>query len=137
MAKQPDGPFRSTPAGRKKIPRKSSKDKGHLFWGVHPVIEALKKSPANIEEILLEKKPGTRTAEIIALAEKRKINIRYDKAFFREGVVFEGERHQGVAARIAFPYVDLSGLLAGMAKEDHTPFILARNSRYSLTRISG
>lgn len=128
MARQPACRFRSTSAGRKKYPLRSSKGKDQLFWGIHPVLEALRTSPGSIKEIILERKTGPRLEKITDLATKHNIALRHDRKIFQKDGLVGAERHQGVAARLSFPYVDLPGMLDGAAEDGNPPFILALDS---------
>jgi len=128
MAKQPADHFKSGPPKNKINHRHSQKSKTQFFWGIHSVLEALRAYPASIQEIILEKEPGMRIQGIVDLAEEMNVAVRYDRAFFQKEGAISSERHQGVAARISFPYIDFASLLAGLKQESDKPFILILDS---------
>jgi 23S rRNA (guanosine2251-2'-O)-methyltransferase len=128
MAKQSADRIKSGHSKQKKSHRRSRNGKVQLFWGIHPVLEALLTSPASVKEVILEKKSGARIQEIVDLAEEKKIGVRYDKTVFQKAEIVGGERHQGVAALIAFPYVDFARILSELAEEKEPPFILVLDS---------
>jgi 23S rRNA (guanosine2251-2'-O)-methyltransferase len=128
MAKQPAARINSGHPKQKKNHRRLRNGKVRFFWGIHPILEALRTSPASVKEVILERKPGARIQAIVDLAEEKKISVRYDKTVFQKAGIVGSERHQGVAARIAFPYVDFARMLSGLAEEKEPPFILVLDS---------
>lgn len=128
MAKQPTGRYRPGPEGKNPSRFHSSKESAQLIWSIHPVLEALRVSPGNVKEIILEKDSGSRIETIIALAQKQHVPVRYDKGVFQKGGMIAGERHQGIIARIAFSYIDFDRMMASVADSHDVPFILVLDS---------
>jgi 23S rRNA (guanosine2251-2'-O)-methyltransferase len=85
-----------------------------LLWGLNTVQEALAAAPRSLSEVLVQKgKAGPRLQEIIDLARREKIRVRFVEAA-RLGVP-RGCRHQGVVARqTEAGLVPLDELLAGL-----------------------
>lgn len=128
MAKHSVDRFKADANKQKKSQPQFLSNNSQLFWSIHPVLEALQTSPASVKEIFLEKKSTTRIQRIVELAEKKNIAIRYDNTVFQKEGMVGGERHQGVAARILFPYIDFARMLTGLAEEKDNPFILVLDS---------
>jgi 23S rRNA (guanosine2251-2'-O)-methyltransferase len=133
MAKPPPDCLRPGSSRQKKSRLKSPKDSLQVIWGIHSVLEALQTTPRNIKEVIVDKGSGAKTQRIIELAEQQKITVRYDKAHFskdaiRRGGLTDEDRHQGVIARISFPYYSFSEMLADLQDSTDAPFILALDS---------
>ena len=104
-----------------------------VICGIHPVLEVLQASPQNVKEVIVDRGSGTKTQKIIELAKQQKITVRYDKDEFTSSALQEGgltgeDRHQGVIARIFFPYHSFTELLDSLQNSTGIPFILALDS---------
>lgn len=97
-----------------------------IIWGIHPLLEALKKSPDRISEIVVRKgKAGPRIQQIIDGARQAKVKVRFRADFRLPGA---GQNHQGVYARIMeVSALDLDQLLAGISIKAN-PLLLALDS---------
>ena len=133
MAKPPIDRLKSGSARHKKIRPQSTKSSVQVIWSTHPVMEALKTSPRNVKEVIVDKRSGAKTQKIVELAEQLNVTVRYDKAAFskdalkRVGLADE-ERHQGVIAHVFYPYVGLAEMLADLQKSEDIPFVVALDS---------
>jgi len=121
-------------ARHKKFRPQSAKSNVQVIWSAHPVLEALKTSPRNVREVIVDKRSGAKIQKIVELAEQQNVTVRYDKAAFsrdalqRNGIADE-DRHQGIIAHVLFPYVPLSEMLAEDARQStDIPFIVALDS---------
>lgn len=133
MAKSPPDHLRPGSSRHKKSRLKSPKDGLLFIWGIHPVLEALQASPRNVKEVFIDKRSGARTQRIVELADQQKIAVRYGTAEFskdalRKGGLTDEDRHQGVIARISFPYCAFSEILDSLRDNADVPFILALDS---------
>lgn len=127
MTKSSAGRLKARPVQYKNSSRHKAMATAELIWSVHPVMEALKTSPANVKEIIVDESRRGRIQEIIELAEQQNVNVRYVTTFNREGVADEA-RHQGVIARVNFPYIPLAEMLQNLQKREDVPFILVLDS---------
>jgi 23S rRNA (guanosine2251-2'-O)-methyltransferase len=133
MAKSPADRLRSGSAKQKKSRHKSPKGSLQVIWGIHPVLEALKKSPQCVKKVLVDRRPVSKIQKIVELAEQHNISVLSDKVVFgkdaldRQGLN-DHDRHQGVIATISFPYVSLAEMVAGLPGRADVPFILALDS---------
>lgn len=99
---------------------RQSSDGPVLFWGIHPVLEALRVRPHDVHEIYLHKqKAGAKCAEIIRLAQLHQVKLHPDPELFARKIrkaSLEQAVHQGVLA-IGNPFaaVTLAELLARVA----------------------
>jgi len=133
MAKAPSDRLGPGSARQNKSRPRSSKSNAQVIWGVHPVLEVLEASPQNVKEVIVDRGSGNKTQKIIELAKQRKITVRYDKDEFTSSALQEGgltgeDRHQGVIARISFPYHSFTELLDNLQNSIDIPFILALDS---------
>lgn len=89
-----------------------------LLWGINTVREALKKSPRNIQEVLVLKgKAGPKYQEIIDIARSENIKLRFVDS--RRLGVPSRCNHQGVVARQAeAQFLSFEELLKGMENAD-------------------
>jgi 23S rRNA (guanosine2251-2'-O)-methyltransferase len=133
MAKSPTDRLRSGSVKQKKSRHKSPKGSLQVIWGIHPVLEVLQASPQNVKEVIVDRGSGTKTQKIIELVKQQKITVRYDKDEFTSSALQESgltdeDRHQGVIARISFPYHSFTELLDNLQNSTGIPFILALDS---------
>ncbi|MFC1837866.1 23S rRNA (guanosine(2251)-2'-O)-methyltransferase RlmB [Thermodesulfobacteriota bacterium] len=128
MVKSSSGQLKHRSSRHKKFSRRTTGDNLQLVWSVHPVMEALKTSPGIVQEIIVAKTSGTKIKKIIEMAEQRNVVVRHDKAWFQKAELADEERHQGVIARISYPYVSLSEMLLELQDSENVPFILALDS---------
>jgi len=97
------------------------------LYGIHPVLEVLKKRPRAVHEILLsrQREEGA-LKEVLACADASRIQLRREspQALSR---ITATEQHQGVAARVEpFPLADLEAALGSGG--DEKKFILVLDS---------
>ena len=83
-----------------------------LIWGIHPILETLRRHPELVLEVITqERQPSAKQQEIIDLAARQKIPLRHQPHL----PLPPGEpqpNHQGVAARLkGFPACELPDLL--------------------------
>ena len=101
-----------------------------MIYGVNPVLEAIKASPAAISGIMLSTgRTGAASAEIVNAA--RAHGIRMERAEQRELDRIAGTpKHQGVVAYIEgeFPYADLDDLIKAWRKSRTPAFFLILDS---------
>lgn len=73
-----------------------------LFWGVHPVYEAVMTKPQRIAELILEKdKKGGKREEIIEAAKNAGLKLTFVSKLTLLGVNAGQIRHQGMIARMS------------------------------------
>jgi 23S rRNA (guanosine2251-2'-O)-methyltransferase len=97
----------------------------NIIFGINPVLEKLKASSADIQEIIVaETSDRERLRSIIAEARGLGLNVTYLPA--RElDRLSQGQRHQGVLARVkAFPYPSFDELLERIANSTEADWIL-------------
>lgn len=94
-----------------------SERKSLFLFGINPVLEKLRASPAEVLEILIA--AGRRGPSLRALdaeARRRGVSVRYLEAG-RLNSMAEGAKHQGVVARVEpYPYHDFSALVRGLPR---------------------
>jgi len=97
-----------------------------MIWGIHPILELLRSRPDHISEITIqESRSKARLHEIIELAEKHNLKVRFSKQLKIPAVTGK-VNHQGVAARVApCPAVSLEKLLEITGKSTKSPILLA------------
>jgi 23S rRNA (guanosine2251-2'-O)-methyltransferase len=83
-----------------------------IIFGIHPILEKLKVSPAEVEEIIIADGPLRSAARSVDTAARRVgVQVNYVSPAALDRLV-AGQRHQGVAAKItAVPYLQVSRLL--------------------------
>jgi 23S rRNA (guanosine2251-2'-O)-methyltransferase len=95
------------------------------LYGIHPVLEALKKRPRAISAIMLARQHTEgEVREIIDLAHRNRIPLQYDemRSLSRSAGT---EQHQGVTARAEpFPLAELESVLAGCRSRQEQVFFL-------------
>lgn len=100
------------------------------IFGIHPVLEALKKRPRSFHRIVLAKqaKEGPNKQYIAALAEKHGIKIYFETAKNLSRLACS-DQHQGMAAEVE-PYalLDLQTVISGYRKKKEKAFLLALDS---------
>ncbi len=99
------------------------------IYGIHPVLEALKKRPRAFHRIVLAKqhKPGA-VKEIIKLAEQSRIKILYDSAKNIHSMCHT-DQHQGVCAQAEpVPLLDLQALVGRFLHKGEKVFFLVLDS---------
>ncbi len=103
-----------------------SSSEREIIWGIHPLLEALKKSPARISEITVIKgKSSPKIQQIIDTARQEKIKVKFRTDFHLSG---SGHNHQGVCARImAISTIGLDQLVARL-KNKKNPLLLVLDS---------
>ena len=97
------------------------------IYGIHPVLEAIKKRPRAFHSMTLSRQAaGSSIKQLISLAEKSNIKVSYDspKNISRS---CQSEQHQGVAATAdSFPLTDLKTIVSRRSPGDkHTFFLVA------------
>jgi len=98
------------------------------LYGIHPVLEALKKRPRAFKNITLSRKEGKTLDPLLALASKAKINVCHD-APEKIAKLANSDSHQGVVAEVEpYPFADLHTLVANARKEDKKIFFLVLDS---------
>lgn len=108
-------------AGRRKDKPAPEHD---VLWGIHPVLEALRKRPETIKQITVGSGKSARLQEIIDLARERDISLLYESLPL-DGADGQEMKHQGVMALIKpRPTISLDTLLAGI-KAKSSPVLLA------------
>ncbi len=100
-----------------------------LLTGIHPVLEALRAGRRHFFRLWVEGKeplqPKGDLAEILALAEERRVPVRVSQGGLFDRRKREGVRHQGVALEVGgYPYVSIEDVLAGVRKRGGEPFLL-------------
>lgn len=105
-----------------------------MVWGINPVVEAIRACPQAILEIIVDKdKTGPRLDQLIELANEKniplsKVQSKQAKGLMTPASGAEGERSQGVAARIQLPDLSLKELLAELSDLSQPPLLLALDS---------
>lgn len=91
----------------------SSSTHPDIIWGIHPVLEMLRKNPQLIREVTIEKsKKSGKIQEIIQLAKKSKCKVHFAPQLKIAGGN-DQTTHQGVMARIKpFSTISLDELLS-------------------------
>lgn len=101
-----------------------SEEKEYYIWGRQPVLEALR-AGIHLKKIILQQNSrGEAVAEIVQLADEKKIVLELSN---REGieVIIPGENHQGVVALAPpFRYYSLQELLKKVLEKEKAPFLL-------------
>lgn len=92
-----------------------------IIWGIHPVLEMLRKNPPLIREVIIEKsKTGGKIKEITELAKKSNCKIRF-ATHLKIPNEKQQTNHQGVMARIkAFSPISLNELLSKCCDTNQT-----------------
>lgn len=98
------------------------------LYGIHPVLEALKKRPRAVKGITLSRRAGKTIDPILKLASGANIDIRYTGPD-QITAIAGSENHQGVAAE-AEPYglTELDLLVSTVGSKDRKAFILVLDS---------
>ena len=120
MAKPPADRLKPGSSRHKKLRPQSAKTNVQVIWSTHPVLEALKTSPRNVKEVIIDKRSGAKTQKIVELAEQQNVTVRYDKAAFSKDALkrvglADDERHQGVIAHVFFSVCSPFGNAGGRA----------------------
>jgi 23S rRNA (guanosine2251-2'-O)-methyltransferase len=98
------------------------------LYGIHPVLEALKKRPRAFKNITLSRKEGKTLDPLLELASKAKINVCHDVPE-KIAKLANSDSHQGVVAEVEpYPFADLHTLVANARKEDRKLFFLVLDS---------
>ncbi|OGQ52347.1 MAG: 23S rRNA (guanosine(2251)-2'-O)-methyltransferase RlmB [Deltaproteobacteria bacterium RIFCSPLOWO2_02_FULL_57_26] len=86
-----------------------------LLFGINPVLEKLRASPAEVWEVMLvTERRSASLRSIDQEARRRGLSVRYVEAG-RLDTLAEGRNHQGVVARVApYPYCDFADLLGDL-----------------------
>ena len=96
-----------------------------LIFGIHPVLEKLKASPAEVEEIIIAEGSARSAARSVDVAARRvgvRVNYASPAALDR---LAASQRHQGVVAKIAaVPYLQVSRLLESISSSSGSERIL-------------
>jgi 23S rRNA (guanosine2251-2'-O)-methyltransferase len=87
-------------------------NRGLILYRRHPVLEALRSGERQVEELLVDREPGGRGGDLVALA--RQAGVRCTQAPRAALTALAGTpHHQGVVARVAArPYASLEDVLA-------------------------
>ena len=101
----------------------------NVFFGINPVLEKLRASPRDIEEILIGEgasAPAVRGVELQA----RRLGVRVKYVPTKKlDRLASGQRHQGVAAKVcAFSYLSLDDLLVAIPSLSGSVWILILDS---------
>ncbi len=101
--------------------RQEQQEDSGLIWGLNSVIEALRRDPGGVHEVLVQRgKAGPRIQEIVDRARKSGVRLRFVEAA-RMGVPGRC-RHQGVVARLTMVRLyPLDELLARPATDPERP----------------
>ncbi|MEI6125216.1 MAG: 23S rRNA (guanosine(2251)-2'-O)-methyltransferase RlmB [Pseudomonadota bacterium] len=99
------------------------------LYGIHPVLEALKKRPRAFHRIILAKQREEGSLrEIAARAETSSIRLQYD-ALANLTRLASSEQHQGVVAEVEpFPLADCEMIIAGLISRQEAVFFLVLDS---------
>lgn len=100
-----------------------------FLYGIHPVLEALKKRPRAFHRIILAKqREEASRQEIVRLAEKAHIKVQYDIAGNLSRAA-SSEQHQGIAAEVEpFPLSDMETVLSMSRPAEEKKFFLVLDS---------
>lgn len=100
-----------------------------IIFGIHPVLEAIKKRPRSFHKIFLKKQFNEGPVKhIISLAEQSNIKIYYETANNLNRFT-SSEQHQGIAAEVEFfPLLDLKSLISKYIKKTDNPFFIILDS---------
>src|SRR5262249_62319945 len=72
-----------------------------LIFGIHPVLEKLRASPAEVEEVIIAENSARSAARSVDVAARQVgVRVKYGIAAVLDRLA-TGQRHQGVAAKIA------------------------------------
>ncbi|MBL8134791.1 MAG: 23S rRNA (guanosine(2251)-2'-O)-methyltransferase RlmB [Anaerolineae bacterium] len=97
-----------------------------FIYGHWPVMETLRASRRNIDQLLLSETADTRgiVGEILAIAAERSVPVKRVPRRILDDVT-QSTTHQNMALRVSpYPYVDLEAVLALSKKRDEKPLIL-------------
>ncbi|MCK6578442.1 MAG: 23S rRNA (guanosine(2251)-2'-O)-methyltransferase RlmB [Anaerolineae bacterium] len=97
-----------------------------FIYGHWPVMETLRASRRNIDQLLLGETADTRgiVGEILAIAAERGVPVKRVPRRILDDVT-QSTTHQNMALRVSpYPYVDLEAVLALSKKRDEKPLIL-------------
>ncbi len=98
------------------------------LYGIHPVLEALKKRPRAFINITFSRKEGKVLDPILELASKAKINICHDVSG-KIAKLAGSDSHQGVVAEVEpYHFVEFSTLAAKVKSDDRKIFFLVLDS---------
>ena len=98
------------------------------LYGIHPVLEALKKRPKSFKNITLSRKEGKTLDPLLALASKAKINVCHDVPE-KITKLAGSDSHQGVVAEVEpYPFEELSTLVSKVKRGDGKTFFLVLDS---------
>lgn len=100
-----------------------------FIYGIHPVLEALKKRPRAVRRIILARQReegGMR--DILGLAQQARIKIEYAQPHDLARTA-GSEQHQGIAAEAEpYPLADLNAVLANCGQAGTPPLLLILDS---------
>ena len=90
-----------------------------VIYGIHPILESLRAGGEGIETIILARgKAGGALGEIITLAEKKDIEIKYSDRNVLDKLAM-GKRHQGIVCICKeFSYTNLDDVISGCRGSD-------------------
>ena len=72
-----------------------------LIFGIHPVLEKLRASPAEVEEVIIAEDSARSAARSVGVAARQVgVRVKYGSAATLDRLA-AGQRHQGVVAKIA------------------------------------
>jgi len=100
-----------------------------FIYGIHPVLEALKKRPRAVHRLILARqRDESGLRDILGLAQQSRIKIEYTQ--LHELARYAGsEQHQGIAAEAEpYPLADLETVLAGCRESGTPPLLLILDS---------
>jgi 23S rRNA (guanosine2251-2'-O)-methyltransferase len=96
-----------------------------LIFGIHPILEKLKASPAEITEIIIADGPSRAASRAVETAARHlgvRVNYASSAALDR---LATGQRHQGVVAKIAaFSYLEIPQLLQNLSSSSRLEQVL-------------
>lgn len=101
----------------------------NVFFGINPVLEKLRASPKDIEEILIVEGSSRRAVRAVELQARRLgVRVKYVPAKLLDRLA-RGQSHQAVAAKVfAFSYSSLADLLAAIPSLSGSLWILILDS---------
>jgi 23S rRNA (guanosine2251-2'-O)-methyltransferase len=114
----------------KENPRKSGEPASadELIWGIHPVFEFLRNKPQLIREVIVQKgRAGSRVQELIELARKQGVRLRFDPIFKLPPAV-RSQSHQGVIAYLSTRAILSLEELLGKLRQRKAPILLATDT---------
>lgn len=100
-----------------------------MIYGIHPILESLKSGGEGIERIILARgKKSDAVKEILAVAERKGIAVKYDERAALDRLA-EGKRHQGIICLCReFIYTPLEEIISQCTHSESGGLILILDS---------